>query len=60
MHISIAIAFTGLLSSALASTVELPKRAVSTTCKLLKAQYPNITYVPADVGYQAENEGMRL
>lgn len=55
MHFSSFLVATGLLTTVLGGTVE--RRTISTTCKLLKAQYPNITFVPTDAGYTAENEG---
>jgi hypothetical protein len=34
-----------------------PTHSPSTTCNYLKQYYPNITLLPEDAGYTAENEG---
>lgn len=41
------------------TTSKLPSTA-PIACKYFKANYPNMTLLPSDAGYTAENEGMLL
>lgn len=51
------LAASGIAASTTASLLNQSTGCPTITCNFFKQNFPNITYLPDDVGYTAENEG---